>query len=440
MFMRKKYIIALLILFITTSFLLAIGATYAVWTTTNVQEKENVINVGCFKITFKDTGFTGAGDINLSNDYPVSDEKGALKTPYKFSIKNECSIAANYAVQLETLVGSDMDTSYLKVKLDDATPTIYKSGFTTVSSESYGLGANTIEAKQLLTGLLTSGEEKVYELRVWIDYSAEVTTPSVMGSTWLGKIVILSEATSYTEEGIPYSGEGTLFTNFLSENHPLAYYGPAASNYVRFNDELWRVVKSENNVGTTLVRANPIEGYTFDYDNLNDYTTSPFIRTVNDGINNGVENYYDTLSADAKAMIIDNQFAVGELSSNTGSVSDVHSNITQDTKTLKVYTPTVTNFIYSNSDVICNDYNFATDIGTNKCVNSSYMIGAEYVYSATKGANNLFIISRGGIKELTTESNVKILPSVVVSNTVLVNGGSGLINDPYILSLPVNDN
>ena len=49
----------------------------------------------------------------------------------------------------------------------------------------------------------------------------------------------------------------------------------------------------------------------------------------------------------------------------------------------------IVNIIYTNSDLSCNDYNFSTDLGTNKCVGTTYMLGGEYIYSST---NKLYIL------------------------------------------------
>lgn len=203
--MNNKYKVLLLSITIMLVTSILLGTSYSLWSTTNTQSETNIVNVGCFTITFIDSGFNGAGDIDLKNQYPISDVEGSKLVPYKFSIKNECSIASSYVINLETSKESNFNLDYLKVKFNEETPAIYSTGLEngTIVLDSY-----SSSAKKLETGILEEGEEKIYTLRAWIEESATTTTPNVMGATWKGKVVVTNEATPLNNSKVTIVNNG----------------------------------------------------------------------------------------------------------------------------------------------------------------------------------------------------------------------------------------
>ena len=102
--MRRKYKVMLLSITILLFCTIFLGTSYSVWTATSKQEGTNVINVGCFSVTFTNLeSFNGnaAGDINLSKAYPVSEEVGSTLTPYIFKITKTLKTIIKY---LKTLL------------------------------------------------------------------------------------------------------------------------------------------------------------------------------------------------------------------------------------------------------------------------------------------------------------------------------------------------
>ena len=109
------------------------------------------------------------------------------------------------------------------------------------------------------------------------------------------------------------------------------YIGADPNNYVRFNDELWRIIGVFNNIdngsGTKetrlkIIRDEPIGNYSWDYDGTgsfdNDWTTSTLMNLLNNGAyyNRTTGSYYNGsttaisvdfstigLTSDAKSMI-----------------------------------------------------------------------------------------------------------------------------------------
>ena len=270
--MSKKYKIALFSISVLLIASVFMGTSYSLWQDSNVQEGTNEIKVGCFSVTFMNlASYNGqvAGDINLDNTYPISDESGSNLTPYMFSVKNECSVASDYTINLETLNTSNFNNDFLRLKFNDVNNVTNNNSvlYNTLDEGTIILTDESRVAKKLVTGHLESNDEKTYSLRLWVDKSATTTTPNVMGKIWNGKVVVYSEASSSTPEGDnavdtikeladdadPTStnviGDTGLAYDGTTDNN-LRYVGSNPNNYVLFNNELWRIVGVINNVTT----------------------------------------------------------------------------------------------------------------------------------------------------------------------------------------------
>ncbi len=190
--MQKKIAIVSIIVALIIVISVSIGTTYSLWTTSVHQESTNTIDVGCFNVSFNDQNIAGAGNIDLENFYPISDDIGKISIPYKFTITNTCSVASSYNVLLETLNSSTMDESKLKVYFNDTSVKYY------VDNATIGLSEDAKNGMNLTKGYLAAGEKITYSLKAWIDYNVTVDTPNIQGKIWNGRIVVNSEA-SFTK-------------------------------------------------------------------------------------------------------------------------------------------------------------------------------------------------------------------------------------------------
>ena len=178
--MSKKRTIALSIIGIFLLISLVIGISYALWRVNLFQTTANTLASDCFNITF-----TEENNIELLNTYPMYDEDGSKLTPYTFTIKNNCASYAVYQVQLEVSDTSTLSNSYLKVMVNEESPSLltdYQEGEITLddANASYILENNTLD----------KNKEKTYNLRLWLDETVTVDTPGVQNSTWSAKVTI----------------------------------------------------------------------------------------------------------------------------------------------------------------------------------------------------------------------------------------------------------
>ena len=203
---NKKTVIT--ITSIVAVLLVIIGVTYAYWLVTKTQTNQNIISSGCLDISL-----TGEkNDIELQDQFPLSDEDGMKLVPYEFTVTNNCTTSVDYQVNLETL-GSEDNTiipSAIKVSLNNDVALLSEKGEATPTlSDAY-------TARKLLYGTLagksdeTTEDEVTYNLRLWIDADAPI---SEQNKTFTSKITVT------VGQGVfnPYQ-EGTLAYSIL-ENY-----------------------------------------------------------------------------------------------------------------------------------------------------------------------------------------------------------------------------
>ncbi len=202
---NKKTLIA--IISVVAVILVLIGVTYAYWLVTKEQQGENVISSACLDISM-----TGSNDINLPDQFPMSDEDGMETIPYTFTVTNNCTTSIDYQVNLETLGDSttSIKASAIKVALNNDIKLLTADGNTEPTLN------DAFESNRLAYGTLagksadTTDDEVTYELRLWIDKDAPI---SEQNKTFTSKITVI------VGQGVfnPYK-EGTLAYDIL-ENY-----------------------------------------------------------------------------------------------------------------------------------------------------------------------------------------------------------------------------
>ncbi len=206
---KKKYIIGGSICLIL---LIVIGATYAYWTTTQVQKDINEINTDCLRISYtnKDASKTG---FTLEKAFPIKDVDGRSLEGYTFTIANECTTYINYNVNMESLkLNSDgtvsstdenhediqINIEYIDTILNDEAIINLKGYKQTQSllTKKDGNTATAYDTRILESGALgpkgTENDKIEYTLRMWLD---EDTPTSEMNKIYKGKISVWATPT-----------------------------------------------------------------------------------------------------------------------------------------------------------------------------------------------------------------------------------------------------
>ena len=188
---KKKMIMPVVALVIVAVLVIALGS-YAYWQITRKQQNRNVVGTACLNISFSESN-----DINLVNQYPMTDEEGAGTTPYTFTITNECNAPVNYVVGLESIedentsFGDYLNYSYLRLQLNNESALTYGSlnDLTNDSPRNYTLRAT----KKIKEGTLGANDDVTYELRLWIDEDTPAQNNDETlntGKYFFGKVIV----------------------------------------------------------------------------------------------------------------------------------------------------------------------------------------------------------------------------------------------------------
>ena len=310
--------------------LLGIGLSYSMWNMRVSQDTDNVISTtDCFDITLANQ----SNAIKLDNAYPITDTKGKTLTPFTFSIKNVCDMAAAYTVSLESLKGTTLASDYLKVMVNNNEPLLLNSLNTTDV-----VNTTSIESRVLDTGTLFKNNTKEYSIRLWIDYNT--TLDDLNNETKVLKSKIIIKGVPSNEKGPVLLTDqittlaGTDTTNFATDDadNNVRYIGENPSNYVYFNCsdynnpttdtcELWRIIGVFNNITKgdgskenliKMIRNDFLREFSWDYKNSgmgtstedyggsNDWSDSQLMMMLNptsylkSGYTNSNDTIYDT--------------------------------------------------------------------------------------------------------------------------------------------------
>ena len=249
---NKNIIITAIVLLL----ILGIGFSYAWWQYTVIQDKTNVGVSKCFSIELANQ----ANEINLTNMYPISDEEGRALTPLTFTLKNTCSMAAKYNLNMEMLSGTTLNSSYVAVLVNNKDIRLLSSydAATTVIDGS-------TESRTLDTGVLQANSSKNYSISLWIDedvtlsddaqnkvFKSKVVVDAVPTQTAMDKIIASVDTTgkcpTINDDGTVNVTKAEATDGYVcsaEDAYGTSYYyrGNVTNNYVKFADKYWRIIR-----------------------------------------------------------------------------------------------------------------------------------------------------------------------------------------------------
>ena len=282
---------------------LVVGISYAIWTFNIAQEGINTITSGCLRLTLTDE--TEA--INLTKTQPITDTEASNLEPYTFKIENTCNNEVSYNISLEMMdVTNRLLTKYVAISVDNKAKSILSNLEETETT--YNKGDYTpVEGRMLVSGTLKANTSISHSIRLWMDESV-TSSDDAMDKTFLGKVVlnatikpqsnvltdVITNLAETNPEELAYDG---------TEDNNLRYIGANPNNYVKFNNEIWRIIgvmnnitDSEGNVGShiKIIRNESIGDYSWDNkasgvgsstsnDGSNDWTDSALMNVLNNG-------------------------------------------------------------------------------------------------------------------------------------------------------------
>ena len=491
---KEKNQIILVIILILISLITLVGSSYALLTK-SFKSKKLSMEVGTLKIDFAE-----GNAINMANAAPMTDSNGLKSTPYTFTITNGGDINAYYTVSNEEELANTLDTSYLRMKLTGSDG--YDSGIKTVKE----LGTETY--KLIDDTLLETGKSVTYELRMWISqdagndiqdkiYKSKIVVNGTSNKLPLATDKILAKANpenldynsatdAQKKEMWTFTHEATEQTTALTDYR---YIGADPNNYVKFNDELWRIIgvfDTDDGTGKVekrlkIIRNESIGNYTWNYNASGKYINEWSIAQLNNLLNSGAyynrttgtyynyngnsttasnEDFTTTgLTEKARAMIGNAKWYLGGTANYTSSSNGLASHFYKYERGTGVYSERSTSWTGKVGLIYPSDYGYATSGGatTNRasclakelynwkdssvsdCSNNDWMYNSSNsqwtITPPRDDANGVFFVtSTGNVDYYYAYSILSVRPVVHLNSAIKVITGSGTKESPYILS------
>ena len=382
--------------------IISLGSAYAVFTSVSKSADYNVIKVGTLNIDF---GEDSSNNINLSGQYPMSDEEGLKLKPYVFTIKNTGSLAADYEVFIqddldminneeENCANIQLNKDYIRYKLDTAAP----ANLSSIADSNY----------KIATGSLEAGGSVTYTLYVWI---REGVGNDVLNKHYHGKIVVngvntqgdpVSEVVlaNVGDNGDTYD-DGT--DTFITGTDP--------NNYIWYSGKLWRAVSVNNEAKTTkLVTQWNISAINYSSgstDFAGSYMEEWLNDTSIDGFLGNLRDYENFIVTDAK----------WNATLTTSSSKPAETTIVTDAVGLLNYYEYVTSYRGASSST--------------GYLNNGLYWWTLTPYSTSRGWG---VNSDGYANNSSPSSADGVRPSVNLKSSVRIVSGDGTIDNPYRLN------
>ena len=387
-----------------------------------------------------------------------------IETSKKDSFKNSAQLIADSAEKKKVsdkLLGKDEEITCKDVaKINDED---YASCIITFDNE--GNANVSITGKGKFKGLkITNGTKENAEVK-------EITKPTYG-----------MKAVEYITNLLEYDGEGLKIDNTSDAN--IRYYGSDPNNYVRFNNELWRIIGVFGN-NVKLVRSEKLGYLSWDSSEesinegrgVNEWSTSALKNYLNtmyyggtsvtcfgDWKNTTTTCPTNTLDETSKALIDNHTWNTGAIEHNIRTdtlafYKDERGNVTgkicnggascNDTveRTTEwpgyIGLPYATDYAYASGESIC-ETNMVKKDSNNVyiCKNDNWMFKPNTWYwtispDASSGSSrSVWFVFGNGCADVHNASLAHaVFPAIYLKSNILIESGTGSTSDPYVLKL-----
>ena len=504
----KSQIKKLFIFSVIGVFLITIAISFAYWQDGFQQKEKSVVQTECFQVNFSE----GQG-IFLHDAYPMNDEDGMLNPSYDFTITNVCNSSARYQINLETFLpeGKQLPDKYLKSNLmEDTTSKITTKLLSELAVTPTIL--NAVSSYKLLEGVLASREEKEFHLRIWMHSDVTANDLDSMNAMFQGKVSVVTSfiktaadtiknlpivttgnglyEVSHEDANITYT-EDIELQNRLKQTE-YRYAGSNPDNYIKFNNELWRIIGLVNTPEGQRVKIRRLEGIQAgSWDSsvgenggygVNEWSQSDMMNILNYGLyyrrsagqcyagqhnitmacdfsSNGLldesKEFIDTITWNTgsngwndASKSITKQFYDYERSNNTGKMNCNANPFCTDTATRQVTWKGNVGLMYPS------DYGYATSgnaiANREACLNTSlyqwknvactqnnWLFTQNYQWTMMAYFHNGYAVygsavySDGTLVHFPVYNILNVNPVVFLKSSLEIIGGNGTINSPY---------
>ena len=215
-------------------------------------------------------------------------------------------------------------------------------------------------------------------------------------------------------------------------NGEYIYRGDDVNNYVKFNDQLWRIVKVDSEGDIKLVLATKLEDTYYWDDAYNsekddnvgittDYLHTDIRKTLND-------YYEENFTKDNKAKIVSKKLCIGKYDITDDFSVEKECSIIKENE--KVGLLNATDYQNASLDSGC------INLQSNECTNYNYLSDNEFVtwlLNATSKNTYSVLNLSGTISESRASREMRINPVINLTNRVIILSGDGTQENPYMV-------
>ena len=515
--MEKKRQLLLTIGLVLVLVLMIVGISYAAFKFVGLGQKENTITTGAITMEYEESTNT----ISMTGALPTTDATGKVRLTkgeyfdftIKSSIQGNTNINWEIAAEDVTTASRKIDGKYIKLYLtsldenNNETEVMKPTVYTTEKAENTYTGRPT-NMMSLAKGTTSTSFSTKYRLRMYVDESynpqgdggnlafsikinAYGKTGDKMPEPVLATKLIMDKANAedldYNSATDAQKKEMWTFTHDATEQTTALtdyrYIGADPNNYVKFNDELWRIIgvfDTDDGTGKVekrlkIIRNESIGDYSWDYNSagnyINEWSTAQLNNLLNSGAyyNRTTGIYYNGsktasntdftttgLTEKAKAMIGNAKWYLGGTSNYTSSSNGLVSHFYKYERGTSVHSGRSTSWTGKVGLIYPSDYGYATSGGTttnrasclakeltkwydnsvSDCKNNDWMYNSskgQWTITPRQDISYVFDVYDGCVVDYGAIINHGVRPVVHLNSAIKVITGSGTKESPYIL-------
>ena len=208
------------------------------------------------------------------------------------------------------------------------------------------------------------------------------------------------------------------------------FKGANPNNYIRFNNELWRIISVECDGTIKIMRNDSIGKIVWDSSQNNNWARPASLNTYLNG------TYYNSLSSTAQGQIAIHSWSIGSVSIWGENLDEQVNNENSRKWQGNIALPTLSEYFRTNSDTSCNNYEAIDD--NIDCRNSTWMYNSaiQWWTLTPNGSNFVFKVSMSGSFSSYSwaDGSNEIRPAIYLNSSVKITDGDGSQSNPYILS------
>ena len=469
----------ILIIFMISIILIITGVTYSLYEILFTGRKEQVIDAGGIVFKYNET----SDGLILDNNSILNDTDGKSQEKYfdfEISLASNKNTSINYIIAIDENDISTLTNDKVKVYLTNQDNIEIVSP---ISISQLEVDVNKNNYKKLYNKQINQGEKHLYRLRTWIDDTKDLYTETsndgnhtleMKDVIYKFKVnvytVVDSEETIATDKlialtnnkdnsglyTITHAKDSTLQIGNDKDITEYRYRGASPKNYVRFNNEVWRIIgvfptddgtgKIENRI--KIVRDQSIGNNRWDADDKNNWVTASLKTKLN-------STYLSGLTIETQSMIGNTKYYLGGY--NTANIQkDVMYQYERKTSGSTYYYGTNPNsWVGKLALMYASDYGYAA---SDECTQnlSNYNDTTCTVYnwlynlkdkewllplSASGGSNAFYVYSNGyvGYNFDVYNNQLAVRPVIYLKYNVQISSGDGTSSNPYKFILNKNE-